>query len=297
LANPQQIVAFNRTLIEKNAVAGPLMRGNTRGCLRSIAGSPKEIIFWGIHSCVFGLRPIAGLQRDKRKLGGIMAQPLMPKATAVWLIDNTGLSFRQIAAFTELHELEIQAIADGDVSQGIVGRDPVANSQLTQEEITRCEQDPRALLKMAKSDLPRPRAQSKGARYTPVSKRQDRPNAIAWLLKHHPELSDAQVCKLIGTTKDTIGKIRDKSHWNSANLAPRNPVTMGLCTELDLEKQVVIARSKNPEKIVTNVEPDPLPEELQINPEPDFPGKKKSDKKEDLKTSDYMEAAENLFRS
>ena len=226
-----------------------------------------------------------------------MAQPLMPKATAVWLIDNTGLSFRQIAAFTELHELEIQAIADGDVNQGIVGLDPVANGQLTKDEIARCEADPRALLKMAKSDLPRPRAHGKGARYTPVSKRQDRPNAIAWLLKHHPELSDAQICKLIGTTKDTIGKIRDRTHWNSANLTPRNPVTMGLCIELDLEKQVVIARSKNPEKVVKNVEPDPLPEELQINPEPDYPGKKEDRKKEEPKTSDYMEAAENLFRS
>ena len=215
-----------------------------------------------------------------------MAQPLMPKATAVWLIDNTGLSFRQIAAFTELHELEIQAIADGDVNQGIVGLDPVANGQLTKDEIARCEADPRALLKMAKSDLPRPRAHGKGARYTPVSKRQDRPNAIAWLLKHHPELSDAQ-----------IGKIRDRTHWNSANLTPRNPVTMGLCIELDLEKQVVIARSKNPEKVVKNVEPDPLPEELQINPEPDYPGKKDDRKKDEPKTSDYMEAAENLFRS
>lgn len=225
-----------------------------------------------------------------------MAQPLMPKATAVWLIDNTGLSFRQIASFTGLHELEIQAIADGDVGQGIVGLDPIANGQLTTEEVKRCEADPRQLLKMAKTDLPRPRAQTKGARYTPVSKRQDRPNAIAWLLKHHPELSDAQICKLIGTTKDTIGKIRDRSHWNSANLAPRNPVTMGLCTELDLEKQVVIARSKNPEKVVRDVEPDPLPEELQIRPEPEVPGA--STEKEQQKTSkDYKEAAENLFRS
>ncbi|MDP2699878.1 DUF1013 domain-containing protein [Thalassospira sp.] len=222
-----------------------------------------------------------------------MAQPLMPKATAVWLIDNTGLSFRQIAAFTELHELEIQAIADGDVSQGIVGADPIANSQLTREEIARCEADPRQLLKMAKSDLPRPRAQAKGARYTPVSKRQDRPNAIAWLLKHHPELSDAQICKLIGTTKDTIGKIRDRSHWNSSNLTPRNPVTMGLCIELDLEKQVVIARNKNPEKVVRDLEPDPLPEELQITPEPDLPGKGK----EANRPQDYKAAAENLFRS
>ncbi|AUG53513.1 DUF1013 domain-containing protein [Thalassospira marina] len=227
-----------------------------------------------------------------------MAQPLMPKATAVWLIDNTGLSFRQIAAFTGLHELEIQAIADGDVSQGIVGRDPIANGQLTQAEITRCEADPRQMLKLAKSDLPRPRSQAKGARYTPVSKRQDRPNAIAWLLKHHPELADAQVCKLIGTTKDTIGKIRDRSHWNSANLVPRNPVTMGLCTELDLEKQVVIARSKNPEKIVRDVEPDPLPEELQIRPEPDFPGADKDGDDDRNKSSiNYKEAAENLFRS
>ncbi len=229
-----------------------------------------------------------------------MAQPLMPKATAVWLIDNTGLSFRQIAAFTGLHELEIQAIADGDVSQGIVGRDPIANGQLTQAEITRCEGDPRQMLKLAKSDLPRPRSQSKGARYTPVSKRQDRPNAIAWLLKHHPELADAQICKLIGTTKDTIGKIRDRSHWNSANLVPRNPVTMGLCTELDLEKQVVIARNKNPEKIVRDVEPDPLPEELQIRPEPEYPGSEKEKEKDDdrKKSSvNYKEAAENLFRS
>lgn len=222
-----------------------------------------------------------------------MAQPLMPKATAVWLIDNTALSFEQIADFCGLHMLEVQALADGDVGQGIVGLDPTANGQVTKEELDRCQKDPNARMRLAKSDLPRPQPLSKGARYTPVSKRHDRPNAIAWLVKHHPELADAQISKLIGTTKDTIAKVRDRSHWNAQNLTPRNPVTLGLCTELDLEKQVVIARSRNPEKIATNVEPDPLPEELRIMPEPELPGEKTAD----APTEDARTAAENLFKS
>jgi len=172
-----------------------------------------------------------------------MALPLMPKATAVWLVENTTLSFDQIADFCGIHTLEVQAIADGEVAIGIVGLDPIANGQLTREEISRCEQDDTASLMLASTpDLAQ--AKARGARYTPVSKRQDKPDAIAWLVKHHPELSDAQLCKLIGTTKETIAKIRDRSHWNTANIKPRNPVTLGLCTEADLEKSVILARPR-----------------------------------------------------
>ncbi|MBR9971555.1 DUF1013 domain-containing protein [Magnetospirillum sulfuroxidans] len=173
-----------------------------------------------------------------------MALPLMPKATAVWLVENTALSFEQIAEFCGLHSLEVQAIADGEVATGIVGMDPVANGQLVKGEVERCEADPDAHLKLNITDYPQPRAKPKGARYTPVSKRQDRPDALAWLLKHHPELSDSQLCKLIGTTKPTIQSVREKSHWNAANIKPRNPVTLGLCSESDLEKAVAIGRGR-----------------------------------------------------
>lgn len=173
-----------------------------------------------------------------------MALPLMPKATAVWMVENTALSFEQIADFCGLHPLEVQAIADGEVATGIVGLDPVANGQITRSELERCEADADLRLKLIITDFPQPRSKAKGARYTPVSKRQDRPDAIAWLLKHHPELTDAQLCKLIGTTKPTIQSVRDKTHWNAANIKPRNPVTLGLCVEADLEKAVVLARPR-----------------------------------------------------
>jgi len=164
-----------------------------------------------------------------------MAQPLMPKATAVWLVDNTTLNFEQIGDFCGLHKLEVQAIADGEVATGIIGLDPVLNGQLTSEEIKRCENDPRARLKMIKSDLPQPVLRSKGPRYTPVSKRADKPDAIAYLIKTHPELLDAQVARLLGTTKETIAKVRDRSHWNSSNIKPRNPVLAGLTKQSDLD--------------------------------------------------------------
>lgn len=173
-----------------------------------------------------------------------MALPLMPKATAVWLVENTTLTFEQIAGFTGMHELEIQAIADGEVAVGIVGVNPVANGQLTADEIARCEKDAKAKLKPNKTDIPVPRTRSKGARYTPVSKRQDRPDAVMWLVRHHPELNDAQVARLIGTTKSTIASVRDRTHWNAANIKPQNPVTLGLCTEADLEKFVIIAQRR-----------------------------------------------------
>jgi len=164
-----------------------------------------------------------------------MPVPLMPKATAVWLVENTTLSFEQIGDFCGLHKLEIQAIADGEVAAGIIGLDPVLNGQLTTEEIKRCEEDPRARLKMVKSDLPQPVTRTKGPRYTPVSKRADKPDAIAYLIKTYPELLDAQVARLLGTTKETIAKVRDRSHWNSANIKPRNPVLAGLCKQSDLD--------------------------------------------------------------
>jgi hypothetical protein len=171
-----------------------------------------------------------------------MAKPLMPKATAVWLINNTALTFDQIAEFCGLHPLEVQGIADGEVAVGMVGLDPVANGQVTQAEIDRCVQDPAARLQMAKRDIPMPATRTKGPRYTPVSKRQDKPDAIAWLLRHHPELADSQIARLIGTTKPTIQAIRDRTHWNAPNIRPKDPVLLGLCTQTDLNSAVEKAR-------------------------------------------------------
>ena len=171
-----------------------------------------------------------------------MAKPLMPKATAVWLIQNTTLTFDQISEFCGLHPLEVQGIADGEVAVGMVGLDPVTNGQLTQAEIERCEQDASARLQIAKRDIPMPATRTKGPRYTPVSKRQDKPDAIAWLLRHHPELPDSQIARLIGTTKPTIQAIRDRTHWNSPNIRPKDPVLLGLCTQTDLNIAVEKAR-------------------------------------------------------
>ncbi len=174
-----------------------------------------------------------------------MAQPLMPKATAVWLVENTTLTFEQVAAFCGLHELEVQAIADGEVAVGMVGLDPVANGQLTRKEITRCEANPDLRLQMVVADLPQPVVRSKGPRYTPITKRGDKPDGIAWLLKFHPELSEAALCRLIGTTKPTIASVREKSHWNAANIKPRSPVLLGLCSQRELEEALAQAAKLN----------------------------------------------------
>ncbi|HEY3149062.1 MAG TPA: cell cycle transcriptional regulator TrcR [Dongiaceae bacterium] len=192
-----------------------------------------------------------------------MAQILMPKATAVWLVENTTLSFEQIAAFCGLHPLEIQGIADGEVAIGIIGSDPTTNGQLSAEEIKRCEQDPTARLQQAKVTIPLPQTRTKGPRYTPVSKRQDKPDAVAWLVRHHPELSDAQVSKLIGTTKQTIAQVRDRTHWNTANLRPRDPVLLGLCTQTDLNAAILKARKAagKPATLDPLVPPELPPEE------------------------------------
>jgi hypothetical protein len=176
-----------------------------------------------------------------------MALPLMPKATAVWLVENTSLGFDQIAEFCGLHSLEVQAIADGEVAAGMVGLDPVVNSQLTKEEIARCEGDPNARLRLLVPNQPLPAARSKGPRYTPITKRGDKPDAIAWLIKHHPELSDAQISRMIGTTKPTIAAVRDRSHWNATNIKPRNPVLLGLCSQRELEETLVHAARRLPD--------------------------------------------------
>ena len=173
-------------------------------------------------------------------------QLLMPKATAVWLVDNTALSFDQIATFCKLHPLEVKAIADGESAQGIKGLDPISTGQLSREEIARAEANPNHKLKLSEPKVRVPESKRKGPRYTPVSKRQDRPNAILWLVRNHPELKDAQISRLVGTTKSTIEQIRERTHWNSANLAPMDPVTLGLCSQIDLDLEVERASKGRP---------------------------------------------------
>lgn len=170
-----------------------------------------------------------------------MALPLMPKATAVWLVDNTTLTFDQIAAFCGLHPLEVQGVADGEVAIGIVGLDPIATGQLTAEAIKEAEIDPSRKLEMAQTTVPKPAARAKGPRYTPVAKRQDRPNAISWLLRYHSELTDGQIAKLVGTTKPTINSIRERTHWNINNIKLEDPVSLGMCTQLELDTAVTKA--------------------------------------------------------
>ena len=167
-------------------------------------------------------------------------RPLMPKATAVWLVENTGLAFDQIAEFCGLHPLEVKGIADGDVAQGIKGMDPVTNGQLTREEIARGEKDHGHKLHLAESkvELPAQAQGKRGPKYTPVSRRHDRPNAVLWLLRNHAELKDSQLMRLVGTTKPTIAQIRDRTHWNSSQLTPQDPVTLGLCSQTDLDAEV-----------------------------------------------------------
>lgn len=187
-----------------------------------------------------------------------MNRPMMPKATAVWLVENTALTFAQIAVFCELHELEVQAIADEDIVSGMAGIDPIQAGQLTQEEIDRCQADPEARLVLKETDIPMPVHRSKGARYTPIAKRQDKPDGIAWLLKHHPELTDAQISKLLGTTKNTINAVRDRSHWNSSNIRARDPMDLGLCSYSDYNAAVEIGRARL-QKESEKAEPAPAP--------------------------------------
>ncbi|MBN9308341.1 MAG: DUF1013 domain-containing protein [Devosia sp.] len=168
-----------------------------------------------------------------------MATPLlMPKATAVWLVDNTALSFDQIAAFCGLHPLEVQGVADGDVASGIMGVNPIQNGQLTRDEIEKAEADPNYRMKMSEPKVRVAAPKRKGPRYTPISRRNERPNAIKWLLRNHPEMKDAQIMRLVGTTKSTIDAVRDGTHWNNANITPMDPVTLGLASQIDLDLEV-----------------------------------------------------------
>src|SRR6201984_2293302 len=175
-----------------------------------------------------------------------MAAPLMPKATAVWLVENTSLTFEQIADFCELHPLEIQALADGEGAVQMQGVDPVGNGRTTMRESERCQPDPETRLKLSPRALPPQFVKHKGPRYTPIAKRQDKPDAIAFLLKSNPELSDGQISKLIGTTKPTIAAVRDRTHWNTANIKPRHPVGLALCTMEGMDQAITRARARKP---------------------------------------------------
>ncbi len=177
-------------------------------------------------------------------------KPLMPKATAVWLVDNTSLSFEQIADFCGMHPLEVKGIADEDVAKGIKGSDPISTGQLTREQIEDAEKNPNIRLKLAQLKYKLPHVKpKKNPRYTPVSKRQDKPDAIYWILRNHPELTDADLIKLIGTTKATIAKIRDRGHWNSQNIKAVDPVTLGLCTQIELDFAVTRAANRKPRQV------------------------------------------------
>ena len=182
-----------------------------------------------------------------------MSKLLHPKATAVWLVDNTTMTFKQIADFTGFHELEIQGIADGDVAVGVKGFDPIANNQRVQAEIDKAEKDPTYRLKVKFNPAARDEEKRRGPRYTPLSKRQDRPNAILWLVKFHPELTDGQIAKLVGTTKPTIQSIRERTHWNIQNMQPIDPVALGLCKQTELDAAVAKA-AKDLEKVMTDDE-------------------------------------------
>jgi uncharacterized protein len=201
----------------------------------------------------------------------VQQAPLMPKATAVWLVENTSLSFDQIADFCKLHPLEVKGIADGEVAAGIKGFDPVSNGQLTREELEKGQADPKHRLKMAepKVKVPEPKRTKKGPRYTPVSRRQDRPNAILWLLRNHPELKDAQIMRLVGTTKATIQQVRDRTHWNSSTLSPLDPVTLGLTSQIDLDFEVQRAARDKPQPQAAESGQRLLPAEVSTAPAPE----------------------------
>ena len=205
-----------------------------------------------------------------------MNKPIMAKATAVWLVDNTTISFKQIADFVGLHELEVQGIADGDVAAGVKGFDPIANNQLTQDEIDAAEKNPLHKLKLKYNAAAVGEEKRRGPRYTPLSKRQDRPNSILWLVKFHPELSDGQISKLVGTTKPTIQSIRERTHWNISNMEPIDPVALGLCkqTELDAAVQKANAKRAKDGEVMSDDERRKLvstEQSLSSDPEPRMP--------------------------
>ena len=200
---------------------------------------------------IFDLKPrlLESWRPYRRSISSMAETLLMPKATAVWLVDNTSLSFEQIAAFCKMHPLEIKAIADGDAAQGIKGLNPIMTGQLMREDIETAQKNPNIRLKLAEPKTLLPKSKRHGSRYTPVSRRQDRPNAILWLLRYHIELKDSQIMRLVGTTKPTIESIRNRSHWKSANLTPSDPVTLGLCTQIELDFEVQKGSKEQPKVV------------------------------------------------
>jgi hypothetical protein len=208
-----------------------------------------------------------------------MALPIMAKATAVWLVDNTTLTFKQIADFCGLHDLEVQGIADGEVAVGIKGFDPISNNQLDQDEIDRGLEKPSYKLQLKYNPSAEGETKRRGPRYTPLSKRQDRPAAIAWLVKFHPELADAQISKLVGTTKPTIQAIRDRTHWNIGTIQPIDPVALGLCKQLELDMAVQKASDKKAKEGAAITDEDRMKlvgtdQSLLSNPGPKTPSSK-----------------------
>lgn len=235
--------------------------------------------------------------------------PLLPKATAVWLVDNTTLTFAQIAEFTGMHELEIAGIADGEVAIGIKGIDPINGGQLSRDELERCQKDPAARLKLIKKQLA-PEAKRKVPRYTPLSKRKDRPAAIAWLVRYHPELADSQIAKLVGTTKPTIQSVRDKTHWDMPNIRPVDPVALGMCKQTELDAAVKRAASRkakmeetmSPEEMKTLMSTEAslhASPESQARPQKDFGGLENfsimGGEEEEEKDENNLVDAESLF--
>lgn len=203
--------------------------------------------------------------------------PLMPKATAVWLVENTALTFEQIGDFCKLHALEVKGIADGEVAQGIKGLDPISTGQLSREEIDLAEKNPDRRLKLLESKVRLPEKKTrKGPRYTPVSRRHDRPNAILWLIRNHGELKDAQIIRLVGTTKATIQSIKERTHWNSAQLQPMDPVTLGLCSQIDLDIEVQRASKDRPAAPHEEKGATLLPADLTTRHREDAPARKES---------------------
>ena len=230
--------------------------------------------------------------------------PLMPKATAVWLVENTSLTFEQIAEFCHLHPLEVKGIADGEVAAGIKGADPIGAGQLSREELDRAAADPSYRLRKAvsKVKLPEMKSVKRGARYTPVSRRHDRPNAILWLLRNHGELKDAAIMRLVGTTKTTIAQIRERTHWNSSSLQPMDPVTLGLASQIDLDFEVQRAAKDRPQTEPADSGPTLLPAELTTAPAPSGPtfadmGKPKPQEEERIDVNSVFGKLKGLKRS
>ena len=221
-----------------------------------------------------------------------MALPLMRKATAVWLVENTSLTFMQIANFCGLHELEVSGIADGEVASGIRGMDPITSNQLTSEEIKRCELDPNSKLKLIVNPATIGETKRRGPRYTPLSKRQDKPAAIAWLVKFYPEIADSQIIKLVGTTKPTIKAVRERSHWNITNIVPTDPVLLGLCKQVELDSTLGKIDKKN---TTNNISTNIIQKE---NLSTDSENKKSFNdlEKNSLDKADLLKNAESIFQ-